>query len=326
MNSDGSDKRMLIDTESEASLFLGHSPYPERPIRWGSPSPDGKRLALVLCDVWKQEYKGQPVHFSIYTFEIGTGELEFLVEGVEPVWSPDGKWIAYQGPDLGLWVVDVVARAAKEIYPVEEEYEAIDFAWSPDGKKIAFLKKETGLGGVPEMLVINADGSGEAVQLIPRTGYAFGGLNWSPNGENISYISSAGEYTGPRLSSNLWVITADGTKQTQLTKGIFVAGGFPRWSPDGKWIVFSGLQRYEEPEPLYCLWLISADGSELRRLTRDSVFDHLYPHWSPDGTQIIFQKAEQGIWTINMSDGSLKQVYPENVDLAVLRNDTGGPR
>jgi Tol biopolymer transport system component len=318
MNSDGSDRQMLIDTESKASLFLGHSPNPEGFIRWGSPSPDGKKLALVLCDVW-EERPWPPAHFSIYVFEIDTGEFNFLVEGVEPVWSPDGQWIVYQGSDSGLWVVDMATGEAEEIFSVEKGcYEATDFAWSPDGKRIAFLKRETGLGGIPEMLAVNADGSGEAAQLIPRTGWAFGGLRWSPDGRKIYYSSGAGEYTGPEIAGNLWAMDADGSHQIQLTQDISILSA--DLSPDGNWLVFSGLHHYEELEPPYNLWLVSLDGSGLQRLTKDSISDDHHPRWSPDGTQIVFERGdENGIWTINLSDGSLRQVYPDNVDFAIVR-------
>jgi dipeptidyl aminopeptidase/acylaminoacyl peptidase len=318
MNNDGSDKRMLIDTESRASLFLGCSPHVERIIRWGRPSPDGKKLALVLCDVWKREYPWQPMHFSIHILEIDTGEFDFLVEGVEPVWSPDGQWIAYQGPDSGLWVVDVTTGEAEEVFSVEKGcYEATDFAWSPDGKRIAFLKRETGLGGIPEMLAVNADGSGEAAQLIPRTGWSFGGLRWSPD-RKIYYSSGAGEYTGPEIAGNLWAMDADGSHQIQLTKDISILSA--DLSPDGDWVAFSGTRHYEEPGYPYDLWLISSNGGGLQRLTKDPISDDHHPRWSPDGTQIVFERGdENGIWTINLSDGSLKRVYPDNVDFAIVR-------
>jgi hypothetical protein len=317
MNNDGSDKRVLIDTESRASLFLGCSPHIERIIRWGRPSSVGKKLALVLCDVWEREYPWQPVHFSIHVLEIDTGEFDFLVEGVEPMWSPDGQRIAYQGPDSGLWVVDVATGEAKEIFSVEKGYEATDFAWSPDGRKIVFLHMEASLGGTPEMLVVNADGSGEVVDLIPKTGHYLGGLSWHPDGKKILYASSAGEYTGPEIAGSLWAMDADGSHQIQLTKDISISSA--DLSPDGAWVAFSGTRYYEESGYPYDLWLISSNGSGLQRLTKDPISD-LHPRWSPDGTQIVFERRdEKGIWTINLGDGNLRQVYPDNVDFAIVR-------
>jgi len=320
VNSDGSDRRLLIDTESKAGLYLGHHPMQGisvPPVGWGSVSPDGTMLALVVTDLWEVEYKGQPFGWQIYLFDIQTGEFRFLVEGAEPVWSPDSGQIACMRENR-LWVVDATTGKGREVFPFEEGYWVGDnMVWSPVGKKIAFVKREAGLGGMAEVLAVNADGLGEAIQLIPLTAYGLGGLSWSPDGENISYVSFAGESTGPLEPPNLWVTTRDGAKRIQLTKDFLVAG-VPRWSPDGRWIVFSGTQHYEEPISPYCLWLISADGSELRRLTRDSA-SVLHPGWSPDGAKIIFQRAEEGVWTIDLGDGSSREVHPAPADFAVTR-------
>jgi len=306
VNNDGTDRRLLIDTESQAGLYLRIIPWEDAEFvgKW-SVSPDSARLALTVFARERMEYKGQRNPANIYILDVATGDLRFLVEGETPVWSPDSSRIAYVR-EGGLWVVDTATGKEGAIFSVEEEYAVEDLAWSPDEKKIAFSHGIASLGRTPEMLVADVEGS-SVVQLIPRTDYyAFGSLSWSPGGEHISYVSHVGKHTGPLLSPNLWMTTSDGTEQTQLTKDM-LASGVPRWSPDGRWIAFVGTQHYAEPEPFYCLWLVRVDGSGLRRLTRDPIS---HPYWSPDGTQSIFQRAEQGIWTINLSDGNLKQVYP----------------
>jgi TolB protein len=57
----------------------------------------------------------------------------------------------------------------------------------------------------------------------------------------------------------------------------------PSWSPDGKWIVYSGFEQGQRD-----LFLISTDGVKQRRLTRDRQSDTL-PRWSPDGKFIVYQ-------------------------------------
>jgi hypothetical protein len=62
MNDDGTDERLLIDTGAKADLYLGHYPFEGvegPPLRWGSVSPDGARLALGVTDVWRLEHATQ---------------------------------------------------------------------------------------------------------------------------------------------------------------------------------------------------------------------------------------------------------------------------
>ena len=318
VNSDGSDKRFLIDTEDRAGLYLGH--YPVQgiegpPLRWGSVSPDGTRVALVVTDLWKPEYKGQPFGWNIYILDIETGEFRFLVEGREPVWSPDGTRLAYVRGG-GLWVVDVKFGEGKELFSVEEGYWVIDVTWSPDGQRIAFLHQEASPGGIPEMLVAKADGNEELVQLIPSTVWPFGGAAWSYEGKRIFYVYAAKEPTALHFY-DLWMIDTEKRTTVQLTTHTIVLS-FRLHPKDRSYIVFAGTRPYEQSESSYNLWLISSDGTELHRLTSDPI-DDLDPHWSPDGTEIVFRRSNEGIWVLNLIDGRLRQIYVGPADFEVTR-------
>ena len=56
----------------------------------------------------------------------------------------------------------------------------------------------------------------------------------------------------------------------------------PAWSPDGKQLVFTGLD-----QGVSDLFTVNTDGTGLRRLTDDRHAD-LHPAWSPDGQTIAF--------------------------------------
>ena len=63
---------------------------------------------------------------------------------------------------------------------------------------------------------------------------------------------------------------------------------YPRWSPDGKWLVFTtNIDGDDE------VWVMSRDGSEKRRLTDNAVAD-ANADWHPDGRRIVFQREAQG--------------------------------
>ncbi len=90
---------------------------------------------------------------------------------------------------------------------------------------------------------------------------------------------------------DIYVCEDDGTKVHALTKNknADTADDYPRWSSDGRQIVFQrymvwGSQKTAE------LFIMDTNGTNLQRLTNNDVLDS-YPFWSPDGTRIVFDST-----------------------------------
>ena len=95
---------------------------------------------------------------------------------------------------------------------------------------------------------------------------------------------------------------------------------FPRFSPDGKTIAFTG--EYDGNREVY---IIPADGGEPRRLTytatnaRDDVGDRMGPNnivmtWTPNGEGVVYRNRisdgfDGRLWTAPLSDG-MPQALP----------------
>ncbi len=83
-------------------------------------------------------------------------------------------------------------------------------------------------------------------------------------------------------AGDLWIASREGGAARRLTSGV---GDelFPKFSPDGKWIAFTG--EYDGNPDVY---VISAEGGEPKRLTFHPSND-IVLGWTPDGKNILFR-------------------------------------
>src|SRR4030095_1021703 len=94
---------------------------------------------------------------------IATDKEEF-----QPVFSPDGKEIAYLEERVIVKVINLATKQTRMIVAADKNYSYADgdqsFSWSPDGKWIvtSFI---TGLGLVRDMGIISSDGKGKLINL-----------------------------------------------------------------------------------------------------------------------------------------------------------------
>lgn len=86
------------------------------------------------------------------------------------------------------------------------------------------------------------------------------------------------------FADDLWSVPRGGGDAQRLTSGPGVETD-PRFSPDGKWIAFTG--EYEGNGDVY---VIPAAGGEPRRLTFHPGLDRA-SGWTPDGKNVLFQSA-----------------------------------
>ncbi|MGH2528886.1 MAG: hypothetical protein ACRDH0_06090 [Actinomycetota bacterium] len=259
-------------------------------------SPDGRHLAYVDGDFFLG-------HSSIAVVDVETGETQRLTSGsldASPVWSPDGRRIAFFRFSRGaaaLWVMDGNGSHARAVTSPDERPwqpfrdptvfptpEVIDpgtvvrgIAWSPDSERIAFAVDP--FGGQPEVRIVSLDGEAESTTL--EGSYP----TWSPDGTRLCLAQRTP--SGTRLVT----ISSDGTLQEAITDGS-ATHTMPRWSPDGASILY--VSDEEGPAGKLELWVIGSDGSEPKQITSDAteLSGHnpweLYPSWSPDGSMIVY--------------------------------------
>jgi len=106
----------------------------------------------------------------------------------------------------------------------------------------------------------------------------------SPDGKTVAYTVTTVDLAGNKSTSAIWLApTGEGTPR-QLTNAS-KKDRHPRWSPDGKRILFESNRSGDSQ-----LWIIDLDGGEARQLTSIAT-DASNALWSPDGNSIAFVSA-----------------------------------
>lgn len=108
----------------------------------------------------------------------------------------------------------------------------------------------------------------------------------SPDGKHVAYQVSVVSLEENKSTAAIWIAATDGkTPPKQLTDPKGKKDTAPRWSPDGKKILFEST-RSGTPQ----LWIVSAEGGEPKQLT-DISSGAGTGVWSPDGMHIAFVSA-----------------------------------
>ena len=108
----------------------------------------------------------------------------------------------------------------------------------------------------------------------------------SPDGKSVVYVVGEVDLPGNKISSSLWLAPSNGKGEPKrLTNAPDKKDSHPRWSPDGKRILFESNRSGDGQ-----LLLIDVDGGEARQLTTISTGGG-NAVWSRDGKMIAFVSA-----------------------------------
>jgi eukaryotic-like serine/threonine-protein kinase len=174
-------------------------------------SPDGRRLTVGI-----EEQESQ-----VWLYDLSRETLTRLTFGgnynIQPVWTPDGKRIAFQsnkeGPLNLFWQMADGSGGLERL--TTGEYLQAPHSWSPDGQLLAFIEVNPTTGIDIWVLRIGD----RKAQPFLRTPFNEGGPRFSPDGRWLAYVSDESgrneiyvqPYPGP---GGKWQISTEGGTET----------------------------------------------------------------------------------------------------------------
>lgn len=264
MNADGTDVQNLTQNEAVDNF-----------AEW---SPDGEQIVFLS----NRDHENG----DIYLMNADGSDVRNITHNEaperNPQLSPDGRLMVYLTIENGFefYIVDI-ENGRRYFLTVAEDTDNCA-KWSPDGTQLAVYADFT-------VAVINADATGyrwlsDSAGTCPA---------WSPDGERIAFAEMI---EGSGGVSEIYTIKPDGTDKQLISSELeaeeIVRLGGITWSPDGRYMAFSGLH-----ETHVDVWALEVATGTIAPIDHTE-FDESRPSWSRDGKQLAFQSDRNGDWEI----------------------------
>jgi hypothetical protein len=227
--------------------------------------------------------------FKIFALDPATGKLEVLVRhGGERVrQAPDRRTLAYEretdGEAPALLVGEVGNDKPRTAQTFVDSWISPDSrypVWSPDGQSFLCSFAERNTDFLLRTYRFSRDGTGKTLLPLPDRDWV---SDWSPNGEWLLTVSGRGN-VGPHI----YLMRTDGSQARRLSEEDGDYHWAPRFSPDGKRVLYTTSERPKDPKvPVHdALWVVDADGKNRRKVFSEPNVGALGA-WSPDGRHLV---------------------------------------
>lgn len=268
-------------------------------------NPDGTKLLFT-----QSGYKG------LWLYDLEQKSLEQINDytgaGYEPVFTEDGRQIIFRVDEYikmrKYSALAIQTIGDKKIKYLSEKTRFLSPALSLSGNRVAAIAdKEI------RTFTIDKKESAQSVGLLePVTYIEDQKIALVIDGEkSILAPFGDGNYIWPSLSPDktclLFTFAGRGTFIADLSGNIISELGIaraPKWSPDGKWVVYMLDEDDGHVVTASDIWAVSADGKTRIQLTKTKDIKEMYPTWSPSMDKIAFDTnaGRIGYLTIEISE------------------------
>ena len=314
-------------------------------------SPDGKHLAYV-------EALAAPDQSAVYIApririgaSPGSSGGKAACDEHAVAFSPDSRQIAFlsdceKKEQLQVYVAPAEGGPARQLTHLKGLL--AEPRWSPDGKRLAILFTENlphaagPLDPVPpdsgvlesqifeqRLTVVDATAvhlGSAARQISPKDMYIYE-YDWAPDGRSFAATAAPGDGDANWWVAQLYTISAEtGAMKSIYKPPVQQQIAVPRWSPDGKSIVFIGGLMSDEGSTGGDVFQIPTTGGTPRNLTPGMASSASNISWPKDSKGLFFTEHYDGGSAISQLDpatGQVERLWQGDESINPPFDDTG---
>lgn len=290
--------------------------------------PGGLQHPQMQSELFVEKIGSAPVRLT-------AGDGKAFYDESQPVWSPDGRTIAFlsdaaSAGQAQVYLAPVYGSGVKALTHLTGAVQAL--RWSPDGKYLAALciphpHRRSGalaagaravgvIGSVvdeQQLAIINA-ASGAVRYLTPANAYVYE-YGWAPDSKRLAYTYAYGSGDNNWWIARLAVASTAGAHR-DLYKPPFQIND-PQWSPDGKRIAIIGGVMSDFGPVGGDVYLVDPASGRVRDVTTGMPMNASSVRWISPGTLYMnaHRLGAQHLYALNAKSGLLRPLTsaPESI-------------